>query len=254
MPPRPLVLVTGRRLAAARTPWRIEYASPRTYADAIARSGGRPLVVPVVGESAITPAEWLEGVDGLVLTGGPDVDPRRYGQDPHPRVYGVEPDADTLEAGLLEAAQDRGIAVLAICRGIQVLNVAFGGTLHQHISDRSDLGDHGTPGDLRAADHEVRLDPGSRVAAALGVETAMVCSIHHQAIDRVGDGLVVTATSADGLVEAVELDDDAAGWVVGVQWHPEWSDGTDEIQERLFVAFVAEAARSAAAPRSAGDW
>jgi putative glutamine amidotransferase len=240
MPTRPLVAVTGRRLEADDLAWtRNAYASPQNYADALARAGARPMVVPPV--RAGSAAEWLDGVDGLVLSGGGDVDPARYGKEPHPQEYGVESDVDQFELDLLGAALDRGLPVLAVCRGAQLLNVAFGGTLHQHLAATGGLLDHGVPSTRKPSHHRVRIVAGSQLAAALGVEAATVASIHHQAIDIVADELTVTARAPDGMVEAIEPREPGSAWVVGVQWHPEWTADRDPIQQRLFDCFVAEA-------------
>ena len=214
-------------------------ASPRTYIDALHRAGAveaAMLAVPIDGTAA---RARLERVDGLVLTGGPDVDPSRYGQSPHPETYGVSAVRDHFEEALALAALEVGMPVLAICRGIQVLNVALGGSLVQHLPDITSQVHR--PG----ARHAVDVTPGSRIHAALGTERAIGLSWHHQAIDRLGAGLVVTGRADDGTVEAVELEGpvDGAPWVVGVQWHPEDTAAEDPIQQRLIDAFVGQAAR-----------
>jgi putative glutamine amidotransferase len=190
------------------------------------------LAVPLDVEGA---RARLERVDGLMLTGGPDVDPARYGQVPHPETYGVSAVRDDFEATLALAALDLGLPVLAICRGIQVLNVALGGSLVQHLPDVTTQVHR--PGER----HGVTVTPGSRIHAALGAERAVGLSWHHQAIDRLADGLVVTGRADDGTIEAVELEGD--GWVVGVQWHPEDTAADDPVQQRLIDAFVEQAAR-----------
>jgi putative glutamine amidotransferase len=209
-------------------------ASPRTYIDALHRSGAveaAMLAVPIHRDGA---RQRLGRVDALLLTGGADVDPVRYGQEPHPETYGVSAVRDGFEAELGLAAIDLGMPVLAICRGIQVLNVALGGTLVQHLPDVT--AQQHRPGTRHAVD----VVPGSRLHAALGVERADGLSWHHQAIDRLGAGLEVTARADDGIVEAVELPGDA--WVVAVQWHPEDTAADDPVQQRLFDAFVGQAA------------
>jgi putative glutamine amidotransferase len=184
-------------------------------------------------------AARLARFDGLVLVGGGDVDPARYGQEARPEVAHVSPARDSFELPLACAAVAGGVPTLAICRGVQVLNVALGGTLHQHISDREDLLPHRrTEGE--GVLHAVRVQPGSRLAKAMGVERADAFSHHHQAIDRLGAGLVPVAWADDGLLEAVEGEE---GWVVGVQWHAEASAATDPLQQAIFDAFVAEARR-----------
>lgn len=243
---RPLVVITGRRLEGDGLPWSsAAYSSPQGYADALARAGARPVVLPPVAEGGIEAAAWLDGVGGVVLAGGADVDSAVYGEPPHPAVYGVDRIVDDLELGLLRAALDRRLPVLAVCRGLQLLNVAFGGTLHQHLVGMPGLTDHGHPTERIPAHHDVSVVPGSRLAEALGVSATSVASIHHQAIARVADALMVTAVAPDGVVEALEPRGLGTGWVVGVQWHPEWSPARDPIQQRLFAAFVEQARRSA---------
>lgn len=188
-------------------------------------------------------AKRLERFDGLLLIGGGDVDPRLYGEEAHPEVYDVDAALDRFEISLASVAVARGMPVLAICRGLQVLNVALGGTLVQHLEDRTDS--HRRLIDRRHVMHPVTLEPGTRVAKAMGVDRADCPSYHHQALGRLGAGLVATGWSDDGLVEAAELED---GWVVGVQWHPERSASEDPVQQGLFDAFVDEA--SAGGPPS----
>jgi gamma-glutamyl-gamma-aminobutyrate hydrolase PuuD len=156
-------------------------------------------------------------LDALVLVGGGDIDPARYGQRPHAATSGVDPARDGSELALLRAALEVDLPVLAVCRGMQLLNVDLGGTLFQHVPDVVGSDAH-QPARGCFADVEVTTDAGSAVAKILGERTTVRCS-HHQAIDRLGDGLVVTARAADGLIEAVELP--GARFVVGVQWHPE---------------------------------
>jgi putative glutamine amidotransferase len=247
----PLVVITGRRLDAPTISSLLAaYGSPQVYANALADAGARPLILPPVPSVTADPGGWLDGIDGLVLAGGADIDPARYGQAPDESVYGIDPALDDLELALLGAALERGLPVLAVCRGMQVLNVAFGGTLRQDISEDPDPIDHGNPVEIVAATHDITIESPSRLADTLGVSTAHVVSIHHQAVDRVGDGLRVTARAEDGIVEALEPVDPEAGWVVGVQWHPERRIHPAEIQRRLFAGFVAEAARHTAAVTS----
>ena len=217
-------------------------ALPRGYTDAIDRAGARPVVLPPPLGREDNSAAALEPYAGLVLTGGADVDPARYGAAPHPAAYGVDPALDAFEIGLLERALDIGLPVLAICRGHQVLNVALGGTLDQHITDRPGLLVHGDPasGPGGGVDHDVTIDEHTRLATALGVSRCTVRSHHHQAVAELSPKVVATAWSDDGIVEGFELSD---GWVVAVQWHPESTAGDDPIQQRLFDAFVAECTR-----------
>jgi putative glutamine amidotransferase len=200
---------------------------PTSYADAVAAAGGAPLLLPPATPAAATSA--LEGLHGLVLTGGADVDPDRYGATTDDRTGPVRPDRDEWELALVAAAIQRDVPLLGVCRGMQVLAVALGGTLVQHLpevvgneSHRPTVGVHGR--------HAVRLAAGSRLAALLGERTE-VATYHHQAVDRLPDSVRATGWADDGTVEAFELH--AAGWGIGVQWHPEVHDGA-----ALFRAFV----------------
>jgi len=200
---------------------------PRTYPDVVVAAGGVPVLLPPVPESAAA----VDRLDAVVLAGGPDVDPDRYGAAPHPRTGEPRPDRDAAELAVLHRALERGIPVLGVCRGAQVLNVGLGGTLVQHVPDVvGHCGHNPSPGVFGTV--EVALEPGTRVGAALGPAARVRCH-HHQALDRLADGLVVTGRASDGLVEAVELAGEP--WVVGVQWHPE-EDATDV---RLMTALVA---------------
>ena len=215
---------------------------PRGYTDALERAGAQPLVVPPPLDDAADPHAVLAPFAGLVLTGGADVDPSRYDQEPHPAAYGVDPVLDAFEIGLIDVAVEHDIPVLAICRGHQVLNVALGGTLDQHITDRPGLLVHGDPahGPGGGVDHDVRVDGDSRLAHALGVTHCSVRSHHHQAVAELAPKATATAWTDDGIIEGFELNE---GWVVAVQWHPEATAADDPIQQRLFDAFVAECTR-----------
>jgi gamma-glutamyl-gamma-aminobutyrate hydrolase PuuD len=191
---------------------------PRTYPDVVLSAGGVPVLLPPVEAAAAA----VDRLDAVVLSGGPDVAPARYGATPHPLTGRPRLDRDAAETAVLHRALERGIPVLGVCRGAQLMNVALGGTLVQHVPDAvGHTGHNPSPGVFGPVD--VTLAAGSRVGAAVGPAVSVQCH-HHQAIDRVADGLVVTGRAADGTVEAVEL----AGhpFVVGVQWHPE-QDATD---------------------------
>ncbi len=181
--------------------------------------------------------------DGLVLTGGPDVDPSLYGQDAAPETYDTDLMIDRFELALLDAALDAAKPVLAICKGHQLLNVAFGGDLDQHITGRDGLGRHGIPNGGGGSPVEYEIEPDSALAAAIGATTATGMCHHHQAVNRVGDGLRVVARAADGTVEAVEAVE-PRGWMVSVQWHPEDSAPAHRQQQALFDAFIAQATTS----------
>ncbi|WP_255620667.1 gamma-glutamyl-gamma-aminobutyrate hydrolase family protein [Pseudonocardia sp. DSM 110487] len=229
--PRPVIGVTAYGEHTRYGVW--DHAAvllPRTYPDVVIAAGGVPVLLPPVAESAAA----VDRLDAVVLAGGPDVGPDRYGATPHPRTGQPHPERDAAELAVLHRALERGIPVLGVCRGAQVLNVGLGGTLVQHVPDAvGHTGHNPSPGVFGTID--VALEAGSRVGAALGRQTAVRCH-HHQALDRLADGLVVTGRATDGLVEAVELAD--APFVVGVQWHPE-EDATDV---RLMAALVTAAA------------
>jgi putative glutamine amidotransferase len=207
----------------------------RDYVDALVRVGLLPSLAPSLPEDAA--AEALAEVDALVLTGGVDVDPARYGQSPHRDLGEVDARRDAFELALYREARGRDMPVLGICRGIQLIAVAEGGTLHQHLPALPKWHQH----EQRARDgdpaHRVRLTPGSRIRAAFGTETAWVNSYHHQGIDRPPDGLTPTAHADDGLVEALE--DPAGPFLLAVQWHPELSFARHEEQLAPFAALAA---------------
>lgn len=210
------------------------------YLGPLRRAGAQEAVLLPVPIGRSDAGDLLARFDGLMLIGGGDVDPSRYGEPRSAETYGVDADTDTFELNLVSAALERELPTLAICRGIQVLNVALGGTLIQHITGREGLLDHGIPGaGDGGAHHEVRLEPGSRIAKAMGTETADCASHHHQAIARLSESLVATGWSEDGVIEAVEAE---SGWVLGVQWHPEDTAADDPSQQGLFDALVEEAA------------
>ncbi len=205
---------------------------PLAYVNAIERAGGRALLVPP-SEDAIE--ETLAALDGILFSGGSDIDPSRYGHDQHPETNGVRPERDRGELALLTAALERDMPVLAVCRGSQVLNVARGGDLVQHLPEVVDEKHkhlHKFTGGV-FADHEVEVKAETKLGALLG-ERAPVKSHHHQGFGRVGDGLVETAWAEDGTLEALE--DPSKRFAVGVLWHPE--EGEDAA---LFRALVDEA-------------
>jgi putative glutamine amidotransferase len=229
--------VVGRPLRAGRVQgWRdAALAVPRAYLDALKRAGARGAVLAPTELSEAEAVDCLSGFAGLLLTGGGDIDPARYGATVQPEVYGIDADADAFELALLDAAEGQRLPVLGICRGLQVLNVAHGGTLDQHITDRPGLEAHGVPG-VAGSLHPVFVEPGSKLADVLGETKVMASCHHHQAVAEVGRDLQVTARSADGVVEGLELDRD--GWVVAVQWHPEDTVESDAAQQGLFDGFV----------------
>jgi putative glutamine amidotransferase len=212
------------------------YGVPENYIDAVRRAGGRATLVLPGDDRA--PGELLDRFDGLLLVGGGDVEPSRYGQEPTDTIYGVEPDRDDFEIALVREADLRQTPTLCICRGMQVLNVAFGGTLVQHLPSDERYLPHGTPSGADELLHDVKLLPGCGVALATGSELVSCSSHHHQGVDRLGEGLVATGWSEDGLVEAIERE---GGWMVGPQWHPEDTAEHDPAQQALFDELVRRA-------------
>jgi gamma-glutamyl-gamma-aminobutyrate hydrolase PuuD len=215
---KPLIGVTAYEVPASFGHW-VDVQTvmaPSTYTRSVLRAGGLPVVVP--------PMEGVEQVldvlDGIVFTGGSDIDPRVYGQEQSEATTGVYRHRDDSELALMQAALDRDLPMLAICRGMQLLNVARGGDLHQHLPDVIPGSEkhRGQPG--RFAEHEVVVEPGTRLASVLG-STVHTHSFHHQAPDRIGDGLTVSAVADDGSVEGIE--DPGKTYTVGVLWHPEES-------------------------------
>jgi putative glutamine amidotransferase len=209
------------------------------YVRALESAGLVPIVVPPSG-SPESVLRVLDVVAGLVLSGGEDVDPSRYGATPHPEVGPVNCARDDTELALLGRARALGLPTLAICRGIQVVNVALGGTLVQDLpSERQGITAHDVDDERDSRVHGVRIDPDSYLASVLGAQSLGVNSIHHQAVDRLGEAMRVNARADDGTVEGVESDD-PNWWMVGVQWHPEELTTTPEPWDRrLFAAFAA---------------
>jgi putative glutamine amidotransferase len=203
---------------------------PNNYVRAVDEAGGRPLLVPPVEDGI---EEALDAVQGLVFSGGSDLDPDYYAAEAHPETFGVHPERDRAELELMNAALDRDMPVLGICRGIQVLNVARGGDLHQHLPEivGHEGHKHDPPGVF--IDHDVAIEPETTLATILGRRHA-VKSHHHQGLDALGEGLRVSAHAEDGSVEAVE--DPARRFALGVLWHPEAGDDV-----KLFRALVEQA-------------
>jgi putative glutamine amidotransferase len=211
--------------------------APRSYAAAVQSTGALALLLPPDEVAVAAPDSLLDRIDALILAGGSDLDPASYGALPHPETNSPWPERDRFELALARHALVLGMPVLGICRGMQILNVARGGTLVQHLPDVLGHGEHRhTPGAF--GDHEVRLEQGSLAAMAAGGERVTVKSHHHQGIDRLGDGLTATGWSAaDDLVEAIELNDHP--FALGVLWHPE-EDERSRVVEALVNAARAE--------------
>jgi putative glutamine amidotransferase len=204
----------------------------KSYLDSVVNAGGMPVMLPPVGRWL---AEHVSRLDGLVIAGGADIDPSRYGQAPHQATGKLRLERDAAEFGLFHLALEADLPVLGVCRGLQLINVALGGTLHQHVPDVCGTEKHNPrPGVFGS--NEVKLAPGSALAGLLGDHVTVHCH-HHQAIDQLGSGLTAVGWAQDGITEAIELPD--ASFVLGVQWHPE-EQPTDV---RLFEGLVDAAQR-----------
>lgn len=230
----PIVVVPGRFSASASALRYRAVVTARALSEAVLRAGGEPVTVhPWAPDGAVTPeqvADRLRFADAVLLPGGGDLSPERYGEDvASDAVYDVDHEQDAFDLAVAEWALDAGVPLLAVCRGTQVVNVLRGGSLRQHMADPH-----------RHVVHEVAVDEGSRLAAAVGATVTASC-YHHQALERLGTGLRVVARAEDGTPEAIELDGHD-GWFLGVQWHPEDTAATDEAQLAVFRALV-EAAR-----------
>ena len=225
---RPLIGVCAAIERASFGVWSDEPATvlPLSYSRAIHGAGGMMAMLPPDRRSSEDPRDLLDRIDALVLGGGADMDAESQGVEAHPETIGTNPDRDRFEIALALGALDRGMPLLGVCRGMQVLNVACGGTLDQHIPDRLGHEIH-RPVPGAWAEHEVRIEPGSLAAEAAGTERLTVKSHHHQGIDRIADALTASAWATDDeSVEAIESGD--GGFALGVLWHPE-EDATDAI-------------------------
>jgi len=238
--------VIGLATALERARWSVwdqqALLLPRSYPDAVARAGAVAVMLPPDPVAVTDPRPWLDLLDGLLLAGGADIDPGAYGAAADPHTQGTVPERDAFEIALVNGARERDLPVLGICRGMQLLNVARGGTLHQHLPDRFGHHEHRRfPGTFEGADHDVRLQAGSLAARAAGECHHATKSHHHQGIDRVGQGLAVTGWSEiDDLPEAIE--DPDRRFVLGVQWHPE-ADAASRVVAALVAAARAGAGR-----------
>jgi putative glutamine amidotransferase len=226
----PLVLIVGRVSTQASGVRGEAYAAGQRYFQGITHAGGTPVMLPPTISLLSDMKEILRRFDGVVLHGGGDVDPLRYGQERQTdKLYGIVAEHDEVEIAVARAAVEADVAMLAICRGMQVLNVAMGGTLHQDIGGGTHSYSH----------HAVDLEPTSRLATAMGPRVMAGHCVHHQTIDRVADGLEVVGHSADGLIHAAEVR--GSTWAVATQWHPEDTADTDHQQQALFNALIAQA-------------
>ncbi len=230
----PIVVIPGRFSASASALRYRAVVTARALSEAVLRAGGEPVTVhPWAPDGVVTAdevADRLRFADAVLLPGGGDLSPERYGQQvEHDAVYDVDHEQDGFDLAVAEWALGAGVPLLAVCRGTQVVNVLRGGTLRQHMDDPH-----------RHVVHDVAVDEGSRLAAAVGAQVTASC-YHHQAIERLGDGLHVVARAEDGTPEAIELDGHD-GWFVGVQWHPEDTADTDPVQLAVVRGLV-DAAR-----------
>lgn len=233
--PRPRIGITTYLERAQTGVWDVRAAFlPEVYIHGVTEAGGVAVLLPPQPADDAQAAEAVAALDGLVISGGADVDPSRYGQQPHESTGAPREDRDAWEEALLQAALERDIPFLGICRGLQVVNVALGGSLHQHLPDV--VGHSGyQPGAAVFGREEVEIEHGSRLAGIVGTERLGVPVYHHQAIDAVAPGLQVTARTDEGVIEAVEVE--GARFGVCVQWHPE----EDRADRRLFAALVGAA-------------
>ncbi|HEX9032889.1 MAG TPA: gamma-glutamyl-gamma-aminobutyrate hydrolase family protein [Streptosporangiaceae bacterium] len=247
--PQPLIGITAYDEQARWGAWdRQATLVPRNYVEQVAAAGGLPMVLP--------PVPGIEAaagrLDALLLTGGPDLEPSRYGEPPGPHTTVVRPERDAAEIALLAAAMAAGIPVLGICRGLQVMNVALGGSLIQHLPDVVGHSGHDASVPGQMGEHKVSVEPSSRLAGLLSEygqseTTFAVPTRHHQAIDRLADGLVASAWAEDGIIEAVEVGPGGPNchpFAIGVQWHPEAGE-----DPAIFRALIGAASGAVAAER-----
>jgi putative glutamine amidotransferase len=244
---RPLVAVPARFSASASALRYQAEVAARALVEAVFRAGGEPVLLHPHAPDGVADdgdvAARLEPFDAVLLPGGGDLAPQWYAGAEHPSLYDVDVEQDAFDLAVARWAWSSGRPLLAVCRGLQVLNVSRGGTL------LADMARH-----HRHVVSELRLAAGSGVAAAVGTTRLAISCYHHQALDRLGEGLRATARAEDGTLEAVERDDGGSSWFLGVQWHPEDTAATDPAQQALFDAFVAAAPlrRQAAASLTAG--
>jgi putative glutamine amidotransferase len=242
---KPLIGITTGEIKNLTEPWSpITYGQSHTYSDAIIQAGGLPVLLPIINDSE-TLTQTYNKLDGLLFAGGNDVDPKLYGQKAYRETAGFSLLRDNMETRLMDLALGQKKPVLAICRGMQLLNVVCGGSLYQHIKkDLTLASDHEisthkkTPTDLA---HKLSVEPTSKLASIINSDTIFANTHHHQAIHKLGDNLYVSAHSEDDLIEAVESHGD--GYVIGIQCHPESLSSVEPKWDLVFVSFI-ESARS----------
>jgi putative glutamine amidotransferase len=238
---RPRIVLTTSTEFRDRGLRRNDSLTGQNYSEALVLAGGLPLLAanldPDLADS------YAESADGVLFTGGVDIDPVNFGRQPEPGLGRVDPQRDAFELALYRAARTRGLPILGICRGIQLINVAEGGTLHQHLPALPQALQHTQVDIAGIPSHTVALEPSCRLAKAFGASELRANSYHHQAVDRLGDGLRAVGHTADGLIEAVEASDGSL--VLGVQWHPEMSFARYREHLLPFHLLVEAAARRA---------
>ena len=243
---RPLIGVTTQSLQAVEgipAAFPASWVMNRMYLDALVRAGAAPILLPLLPEQPEVMRALYERLDGLLLPGGVDIEPSTFGEAPHPLLRHTDPPRDVVELLLARWALEDGMPVLGLCRGLQILNIAAGGTLFQDVQAQrfgSQKHDYEPPEHTRDfLAHEVALVSGSRLHALVGAASAAVNSMHHQGIQRLGTGLTATAHAPDGLIEAIEGEGNS--FAVAVQWHPESLEPNDEVSRALFREFVVAA-------------
>ncbi|MGG1575761.1 gamma-glutamyl-gamma-aminobutyrate hydrolase family protein [Fictibacillus sp. NRS-1165] len=208
-----------------------------SYATSVMNAGAVPVILPMGDKETVK--EWTALCDGLLLSGGEDMDPQKIGAEPHPNLGKVIPERDETEINLIHYAQEQNLPIFAICRGIQVLNGALGGTLIQDLNDeKEDVIKHYQDGARSAATHSIRVDKGTLLSEILGTEEISVNSFHHGAVDEVAPGLKAVACSSDRVIEALESTDREKSWMLAVQWHPEDMTAVSDEMHQMFVHFV----------------
>ena len=234
----PIILLPGKLTTNSQGVRGDSFSTGRRYSEAVARAGGVVVQAQPIEQTIKAANELVARFDGVIIQGGGDIDPNRYGQQPRSTsIYGISAEHDDLEIAVIRAAIEQDKPVLAICRGLQILNVALGGTLHQHLADVLDDGESHWD-----KYHEIKLESTSRVAEAMKtISPKQSHSFHHQAIDKLAPGLVVTGRAPDQTIEAIEHN--SKKWIVGVQWHPEDDADTEPDQQNLFNRFVNAIAR-----------